>query len=165
MLKRIIAYETKLFIQPRPHFSSIRVHVPISATTGTGIYYQWPEVIAAVILLRPRKKRNLFPSHILFSVISRSPNLLSVAIYHTEGPFEVPPTCLPCGYQIRRVRRATSSLSPVQPLFPTVRLSPCVPHDSTFPWELYANIHTEVGVAFCSGGKLVPPLLPVQTDL
>lgn len=67
VLKRIIACKTELFIQPRPHFKLNPVHVPI-IRSRTGIN-EWPEVIAAVIVisLRPGKKRNLTPSHFSFS--------------------------------------------------------------------------------------------------
>lgn len=70
VLKRIIACKTGLFIQPGPHFKLNPVHVPI-ISSRTGIN-EWPEVIAAVIVisLRPGKKRNLTPSHFSFSLSS-----------------------------------------------------------------------------------------------
>jgi hypothetical protein len=57
VLKRIIACKTELFIRPRPHFKLNPVHVPI-ISSRTGIN-EWPEVIAAVIVisLRPGKKK------------------------------------------------------------------------------------------------------------
>lgn len=63
VLKRIIACKTKLFIQPRPHFSSIRCTSPYQQPDWD--LQKWTEVIATVISLRPRRKKkgNLAPSH------------------------------------------------------------------------------------------------------